>query len=227
MIDNKPARSYRQVKVRPLPESVLAMIKNILKTKNWSNIINAASVDEKANLFHSEVMAVVNQVAPQKLRKISSDDQPWYTEQLKKLDRKRRREYQHNRRSIRYYELQRQYKLKCSQENKKFFKKILRQVRQSNPSQWYSTLKRISNHEQEKSKPLQVAEICHLTDKEQAEAIASAFNSISSQYQQVSKEDIQIPDIPAGSFPVITPKQVKTHMEKLKINKATVPDKNS
>ena len=114
--------------------------------------------------------------------------------------------------------------MKCSQEKKKFFKKILRQVRQSTPSQWYSTLKRISNHEQEKSKPLQVAEICHLTDKEQVEAIATAFNSISSQYQQVSKEDIQIPDIPAGSIPVITPKQVKNHMEKLKINKASVPD---
>ena len=101
---------------------------------------------------------------------------------------------------------------------------MVRKVRESKPSQWYSMLKKISNYDQEKSAELHISEICHLTDKEQVEAIATAFNSVSSQYDEVSKEDIHIPEIPPGTVPVITPKIVKTHLDKIKTNKATIPD---
>ena len=47
-------------------------------------------------------MDIVNKIAPERVRKITSDDQPWFTEPLKVLDRKRRREFHKNRRSQRY-----------------------------------------------------------------------------------------------------------------------------
>ena len=132
-----------------------------------------------------DVMQIIEDFAPEKIRSVSNDDQSWYTEGLKKVDKKRKREFKYNRRSERYLELQKQHKIHCKQEKKKFFKKMVRQVREANPSQWYSILKRISNFDQEKSKELHISEINHLSDQDQAEAFANSFNSISQEYQEI------------------------------------------
>ena len=44
------------------------------------------TANEKAKIFHNEVMTTVDMIAPQKTRKFSNDDKPWYTEQLKKTE---------------------------------------------------------------------------------------------------------------------------------------------
>ena len=55
---------------------------------------------------------------------------------------------------------------------------MISQVRESDPSRWYSTLKRISNYDEENRCDLKVEEINHLTDQDQVEAIADSFNKI-------------------------------------------------
>ena len=79
-----------------------------------------------------DVMQIIEDFAPEKIRSVSNDDQSWYTEGLKKVDKKRKREFKYNRRSERYLELQKQHKIRCKQEKKKFFKKMVRQVREAN-----------------------------------------------------------------------------------------------
>ena len=122
----------------------------MLQLHDWKNVYNVDSSDEKTQTFHKEVMEIVNKIAPEKLRNVSSDNQPWFTEQLKTLDRKRRREYQQNRRSDKYSRLQKEYKIKCSKAKKEFFNKLFRQFRESDPSKWYSLLKRITKYNVEK-----------------------------------------------------------------------------
>ena len=201
----------------------MAILKENLENKTWENVFNEESANKKADIFHSELMQIIEKFAPEKTRTVSNDDQPWFTEALKKIDKLRRREYRHNRRSKRYLELQQHYKIKCKQEKKKFFKKMVRQVREANPSQWYSLLKRIGNYDQEKSNEFQISEICHLSDQDQAEAIADSFNSITQEYQEVSKDDIKIPEFSADTIPNFSPWQVRSYMEKIKTNKATIP----
>ena len=46
-------------------------------------------------------------------------------------------------------------------------------VMTSGEAQWYSKLKRITNYEQTKSETIQVDEISHMSDQEQASASAS------------------------------------------------------
>ena len=82
------------------------MIKHKLKAHDWSNVYNAKTSNEKADIFKKEVMEIVNETAPEKNRNIASDDKPWFTEPLKVLDRKRRREFNKNRRSDKYLRLQ-------------------------------------------------------------------------------------------------------------------------
>ena len=55
-------------------------------------------------------MEIVKNIAPEKSRNIASDDKPWFTEPLKTLDKKRRREFNKNRRSERYFRLQKEFK---------------------------------------------------------------------------------------------------------------------
>ena len=66
----------------------------------------------------------------------------------------RKREFTKNRRSPRYLRLQQEFKTKCSKSKKDFFRKMTQQVKEANPSRWYSILKRISNYDPEKHEDL-------------------------------------------------------------------------
>ena len=117
--------------------------------------------------------------ALKKFRKIANDDQSFFTDQLKRLDRKRKREFRKNRRSPKYKRLHKVFKLKVKEAKQKFKANMIDDVMTARSAQWYSKLKRISNFEQNKAEFVQVDEISHLSNKEQAEAIADGFSSIS------------------------------------------------
>ena len=57
----------------------------------------------------------LDEFCPVLTRKVSSDDQPFFTDQLKRLDRKRRREFRKHRRSAKYKRLHNLYKKKVSE----------------------------------------------------------------------------------------------------------------
>ena len=87
-VNNKPGRKFREVKVRPLLSSGLSKFEAWIKKQNWSEILNAKSVDRKAETLHNMVLDKLDEFCPEKNIKISSDDQPWCTEQLKRLNRR-------------------------------------------------------------------------------------------------------------------------------------------
>ena len=89
--------------------------------------------------------------------------------------------------------------------------------------QWYSKLKRITNFGNDKSDLVQVDEISHMTDQEQAEAIADSFSSISNEYEPVKKEEINIPAFSNSSIPQFKPAVIRKYLEKIKTNKSTAP----
>ena len=87
VINNKPARTERKVEVRPMKESGISMFGAWLKNHNWSEVYEAESVDEKSEIFQNILLQKVEEFLPQKMRKISSDDQPFCTENMKRLKR--------------------------------------------------------------------------------------------------------------------------------------------
>ena len=91
MIDNLPARAHRKITVRPLHESLLAILQSSLKQQSWLRVLEASTANDKANIFQEVAMMMINEAVPEKVRKVSSDDQDWYTESLKRLDRRRQR----------------------------------------------------------------------------------------------------------------------------------------
>ena len=50
-----------------------------------------------------------NEFLPEKIRKVSSDDQPFCSEKMKRLKRKKSREYRKHRKSIKWLELNKKF----------------------------------------------------------------------------------------------------------------------
>ena len=223
VINNKPARTEQKLAVRPMKESGMNMFGAWLKEQNWSELFDAETVDEKSEIFQNILLQKVEEFLPQKIRKISSDDQPFCTEKMKYLKRLKSREYHKNRRSIKWRDLSTKYKKEVAQAKKDYFKNIIKDLKNSKIGQWYSKLKWLCSYDQKKSEPTIVESIKHLSDKEQAEIIADKFSKVSQEYEPLSKDDIDIPEFDKSSIPLFKPEQVQKHLEKVKTNKSVPP----
>ena len=143
VVNNKPARTERQVTVRPMKQSGIDMFGSWLKKQNWSEVFNAKTVDEKTEIFQSLLLQKVEEFLPQKTRRISSDDQPFCTEEMKRIKRLKSREYHKSRKSPKWMDLNKKYKKEVSQAEKNFYRNIVRDLKSSKVGQWYSKLKRL------------------------------------------------------------------------------------
>ena len=100
---------------------------------------------------------------PKKNRKIRFDDAPWMTQKLKKLDRKRKRIYRKERRSEKWKLLDKNFKKEVKSSKENFYTNMIADLRTKNPSQWYSSLKRITGFEK-KSEKVIISEINQKSD---------------------------------------------------------------
>ena len=55
-INNKPGRVFREIKVRPLPDSGLAKFRTLIQGQDWDVILKEKSVDSKAEIWHNMVL---------------------------------------------------------------------------------------------------------------------------------------------------------------------------
>ena len=157
------------------------------------------------------------------MRKISNDDEAWFTSHLKRLQRKKCRLFRKSRHSKEYLAAKKIYELKVKEAKKKFKTKTIDNVMKAHSGQWYSKLQKITKFNQEKTDIVQVDEISHMSDQDQAEAIADSFSAISNEYKPIQKDDISIPPFHKSSIPQFQPKQVKKYLQKIKTNKSTAP----
>ena len=103
-----------------------------------------------------------------------------------------------------------------------FYKNSVADLKKKNPGQWYSWLKRVSSYDQ-RNEQINIDEIRHLPDQEQAEIIAEMFSSIQNEYEPIKTEDIVVPPFSSKDVPQFQPSQVWLLLAQLKTNKATVP----
>ena len=85
----------------------------------------------------------------------------------------------------------------------------IKDLKISNTSQWYSKLKRLCSYDQQKLEPVIVESLKHLSDSEQAEAIADKFSKVSQEYEPLKEGDIDIPEFDEKSILQFAPKLEK------------------
>ena len=222
VINNRSARTFREVKVRPFPKSGMLKMKDWFIEQTWEEVFKAEAAHDKANIFQSMLLKILDDIFPEKIRRISSDDQPWITHRLKMLDRRRKRIFHRERSSVKWKQLNKMFKQEVNSAKAQFYKKTVADLKNKSPGQWYSVLKRITSRDQ-RNEQINIDEISHLPDQEQAEIIAEKFSSIQNQYDPLKKEDIDIPQFSDKDIPQFHPAQVWLHLAQLKTKKATVP----
>ena len=222
IINNRSGRETRTVKVRPMPESGIQKMKNWFVDQSWDDVYQAESAHEKAALFQETLLKALDDFFPEKVRKINSDDQPWISNRLKVLDRRRKRLYHKERRSEKWKIMNKMFKKEVKSAKAKFYQKTVADLKTKNPGQWYSCLKRITSYDP-KDDQINIDEISHFSDQDQAEKIADKLTSIPNQYEKQKTEDISFPPFTQEEIPQIEPSRVWVLLSQLKTNKANVP----
>ena len=222
VINNKTGRESRKVKVRPFTQSGFEKMKKWFIDQTWNEIFLAESAHEKASIFQKMLLSSLEECFPEKVRTFNNDDQAWITHRLKVMDRKRKRIYHRERRLEKWKILDKLFKKEVKKAKANFYKNSVADLKQKNPGQWYSWLKRVSSNDQ-KNCQINIDEISHLPDQEQAEIIANKFSSIQNEYEPIKTGDIDVPPFSKDDIPQFQPSQVWLLLSQIKTNKATVP----
>ena len=176
--------------LRPLPKSGIQEMGQWIVSESWETVFLAETAHDKASALQKLLLDNLDKCLPKKTIKITSDDQPWFSNQLKKIDRKRKREFHKHRKSNRWKHLNKQFRESCSQAKKDYYLNIVQDLKTSNSKQWYSKVK--SNIENDKSQKVIVESMEDKPDNIQAEIIADQFSKISNEYSALISTDIQL-----------------------------------
>ena len=182
---NQPlSRNKIKKKIRPLPESLLQTFNNDLSYNNFAQL-NEMSIPEMVAKFQSITNKLYCETFPQKEIIISSEDTPWFTEELRKLRRQRQREYFRHGKSDKYLELVNKFDWKGRSEISKYKERIKNQVLEGRKGSTYPTTKRLGLRPGEGGQPtfqLPTHSKQSLTPTQSCEVIAKNFSRISQDY---------------------------------------------
>ena len=92
---------------------------------------------ELASCLMGLLNSKTNEFFPPKSRKINSDNQPFFTQKLVTLKRKKQREYTKHRKSAKWKRLENEYKEKLGKAKKQYYKKEIAKLKKSDPRNIY------------------------------------------------------------------------------------------
>ena len=84
-------------------------------------------------LFQDMLLKALDEFLPEKVRRISSDDQVWITHKLKMMDRRRKRLFPRERRSEKWKHLNKLFKQEVKSAKAQFYKKTIADLKKKSP----------------------------------------------------------------------------------------------
>ena len=178
-----PARQKKKIIFRPLPISGIQKMGQWIVKQTWEEVYEKETAHDKASVLQNMLVDQMNECLPQKSITVTSDDQPWITKETKGLDRRRKREFYKNRKSLKWRTLDEKFKQRCTEEKANYYNSMVKDLKTSQPKQWYSKLKRMSSIDQTKNEDVLVENIASMSNKDQAEKIADEFAKVSNEYE--------------------------------------------
>ena len=88
--ENFPQKEKRTIIHRPLRESSIIQFGQWISTYDWKEVYGKETAHEKAQMFQSILIEKYHFYFPEKTLRISLDDKPWVTQEVKTADRQRR-----------------------------------------------------------------------------------------------------------------------------------------
>ena len=115
-----------------------------------------------------------------------------------------------------------EYLKKCVEEKEKYAANIVLDLKESNPSKWYSKLKRMSGQNKDKGE-VNVAELDGIYDKLQAEIIADHYAQVSNEYEPIKTSDFEeYSDLSKFSPITLDPEKIMKIIKKMNHKAATL-----
>ena len=161
-------------------------------------------------------------------------DKPFITAELKKLDRRVKREYQKNQKSKKYLELKKSFNEKFETAANSYLEKNVRSLKEDDPGKAYKSLKKMASQPGDCSEESSFTLLSHLdenlTDQESIERIANYFSKISQEFPPLNvtllpdeiKEKVLTPPNPT-ELPQLSDLDVYEKIRKSKKPKSQVP----
>ena len=218
-IENKIVIDKKTVEVRNYSEKNFASMDTALGEVDWAFLSQCLSVDIKMKQFQDSLFNIFETSFPPKKKTLLSRNEPYYNDVLLKLKRKKSREYTKHRRSQKYLDLNKLYNEMLLKAKKKFYRGKVSHLKKSNPRGWHRNLKMLLRVDNRNDIP-EVDNIKHLTDFEQAEAIADSFAKISNEYRPIDKSKLILPELSAADILRISNEEVLKVLRSLKVNKS-------
>ena len=182
-------RVFKKIETRPIKFAGLQKFAKWIENFNWYELYESVDPNHKAEIFQNTLLVKYHECFPVKIMKISCDDKPWFNLELKKLDRKRKKEFSRHYKSDLWSTLNEEFLEKCLKAKESYYKLMVSDLKESNPGKWHSKLKRMSGQEIDKQENILVEELSGYSNKEQANMIAEHYADISNQYQPIKKDD--------------------------------------
>ena len=106
-LTDQPANrvNHKIIKYRSFPDSAIRQMGQWLQSQSWHEIYQLTCPEMKAARFEEIIMEKVNILFPEKSMRLKRNDKPWVDSQLLKVDRKRKREYNKNKKSEKWHAL--------------------------------------------------------------------------------------------------------------------------
>ena len=204
VLNNKPARSKREITFRPFNNDRLQQMLEWIEKEDWSEVSHENNAHRKTEILQELLLSKYHEFFPEKTRKIYSDDEPFFTEKLSKLKRRKCREFQKHRKSKKWENMDEAYEIELSKAKKSFYDRKIKHLRNAKPKEWYRELKKLTSFDQQVSDEVIVEAIKDLPNKEQAELIADKFAEVSQEYDRLKNEDIDVPEFSDSDVPEVT-----------------------
>ena len=220
VINNVPTRHTRRITVRPITDSGVKLFKVWIEAQDWEHVKESPTVDEKVDIMTNLLMKNIEKCFPQKEIKVTSDNAPWCNSKVRKLKRLKGREFNKHRSSVKWASLNKLYKLSLSEAKQKYYKNIIKDLKISNPSQWYSKLKRICTYDQDRYDPIICSEIETYSDQDQADKIAEYFCKVREKFSPLKTSDISIPPFNENTIPQFSEADVKEKLAAINTKKS-------
>ena len=225
--------TYVEKRYRPLPESGKREFLEWIHLEKWKEVAEDVSPTQQVEQFTQIVDAKVNSIFPEKTVKIrQGKDKEFITAELKKLDRKKKKEWRKNGRSEKYRRIKSEFDAKYKKAAAEFLRKCVDDMKTENPSKAAATLKKMAampgdsddgtftllNH---------IAE--NLTVEQQIERISDFFIAVSQEFPPLTMDQLspvtlqKLKDIQMSDIPNVEEYEIYQILKTAKKRKSSVP----
>ena len=188
------SKSYREKTTRPLPDSGVRRFGLAMMSQDWEEVRLEDSPTQQDDALQALLSDMLEASLPTKTVKLRNNDKPFITQEIKVIDRKRRREYDKHGKSQKYLALNTVYERKLKAAKQSYLNRNVRALLDTEPGRAYSILKRLGAQPGDTGDAatfdIQEHVSLGLSPAESADRIAQKFAQISQEFPALKLEQM-------------------------------------